>query len=69
MMMTWKEKHNHILENKIDIVKRYKEGITLEEIANIYKVSKKCIWNNINKWGLLKRHGIKYLLGKCFREI
>lgn len=67
--MAWKEKHNFILKNKVDIVKKYKEGVTIKEIADIYKITESSIRHNIKLWGLLKRHGIKYLLSKCLSEM
>ena len=66
--MAWKEKHNFILNNKVDIVKKYEEDISIKEIAGIYKVTPHCIWNNLKSWGLLKEHGIKSLLRKMILE-
>ena len=66
--MTWKIKHNYILENKEDIIKKYKENIPIKEIAKIYKVSESCIRKNLMVWGAIKKHGIKYLLGKMLKE-
>jgi hypothetical protein len=40
-----------------------------QKIANIYGVSAGCIANNLRLWGILKRHGIKYLLAKCLIEM
>ncbi len=71
-MSTWKEKHinnrNVIIKNKTDIIKKYKENIPIKEIARIYKISERCINDNLRLWGAIKRHGIKYLLGKLLKE-
>ena len=64
MSEKWKEKHDRIMENKMDIIKKYKENIPIKEIARIYKVSGGCINNNLRLWGAIQKHGIKYLLGK-----
>jgi hypothetical protein len=66
--MAWKEKHNFILKNKIDIIKKYKENIPIKKISEIYNVSKGCISNNLRLWGAIQRHGIKYLLGKIYEK-
>jgi len=66
---TWKEKHNVILENKKDIIKKYNESVPIEEIAKKYKVSGFCISNNLKLWGMKKKHGIRYLLGKMILEL
>lgn len=65
---TWKEKHDDILKNKKDIIKKYNNGIPIKEIAKMYEVSTGCINNNLNLWGIRKKHGIKYLLGKMLSE-
>lgn len=70
--MTWKEKHERLLKDKNIIIKIYNnhyikygdaKKIT-QKIANIYGVSASCISGNLRLWGILKRHGIKYLLGE-----
>ena len=66
--MTWKIKHDFILENKEDIIKKHNENIPIKEIARTYKVSGGCINDNLRLWGEIKRHGIKYLLGKILKE-
>jgi len=44
-MRTWKEKHDFILENKRDIIKKYNEDIPIKKIASEYGVSTCCISN------------------------
>jgi len=65
--MNWKEKHNVILENKKDIIKKYKDYIPVKLIAREYGLSIGCINNNLKLWGI-RRSGIKYLLGKMILE-
>ena len=65
--MAWKEKYNFILKNKEDIIERYRGNIPVKKIAKIYKVSEGCIYVNLKLWGVIKRHGIKYLLTKSMR--
>ena len=60
--MAWKKKHNYILSNKTNIIKYHEEGISLKKIANTYKVSTHCIYDNLRLWNPPKKHGIKYLL-------
>jgi len=67
-METWKEKHERILKNKDDIIKEFKDGISIEKIAKIYRVSGGCISNNLRLWDIRNKHGIKYLLGKCYEK-
>ena len=62
-IMTWKEKHELVLNNKDNIIKAYQNGMSVNEIAAIYKISGYCIYYNIRNWNKLnKKHGIKYLL-------
>ena len=68
MSKTWKEKHDEIVRNKKDIIKAYDENISIKEIAEIYKVSGGCISNNLRLWGIIRKHGIKYILGKMLKE-
>ena len=67
--MAWKEKHEILLKNKNEIIEKYNEGIPIKEIAKIYKVSGGCINKNLGLWGVIKKHGIKYLLGKMILEL
>lgn len=68
MRRTWKEKHNDVLKNKKDIIRKYNNDMPIKEIAKIYKVSTGCISNNLKLWGIRKKHGIKYILGKLILE-
>ena len=62
-IMTWKEKHELVLNNKDNIIKAYQNGMSVNEIAAIYKISGGCVYYNIRNWNKLnKKHGIKYLL-------
>jgi len=65
---TWKEKHNVILENKKDIIKKYNENMPIKEIAKTYKLTSICIYKRLERWGIKKKSGIKYLLGKMILE-
>ena len=67
MSEKWKEKHDRIMKNKNDIIEMYNGNIPIKEIAKIYKVSGGCINNNLRLWGAIKKHGIKYLLGKLIK--
>lgn len=64
----WKETHNIIMKNKRDIIEKYNKNIPIKEIARLYEVSIACIRYNLKKWGVRKKHGIKYLLAKYIRE-
>jgi hypothetical protein len=66
--MTWKEKHKMLLRNKKDIIKQYKGYIPIKLIAREYGVSPSCITINLKVWGVRRRGGIKYLLGKMILE-
>ena len=65
---TWKDKHKMLLQNKSDIIKQYKDYVPIKLIAKEYGVSESCITNNLKLWGIGKRRGIKYLLGKILLE-
>jgi len=66
--MAWKEKHEILLKNKNEIIKKYNKNIPIEEIARIYRVSGGCIYKNLSSWGIIKEHGIKFLLRKMILE-
>lgn len=66
--MAWKEKHERLLKNKRDIIRQYKDYVPIKLIARGYGVSMSCIANNLKLWGIGKRSGIKYLLGKTLLE-
>ena len=65
---TWKEKHDILLENMDDIIHAHNENIPIKEIAKVYEVSGGCISHNLKLWGVIKKHGIKYLLRKMISE-
>ncbi len=52
----WKEKK--------DIIKKYNENVPIKEIAKMYNLTSVCIYKRLERWGVKKRFGIKYLLGK-----
>jgi len=64
--MTWKDKHKMLLKNKKDIIKQYNDFVPVKLIAREYGVTISCISINLKKWGIRKKHGIKYLLNKAF---
>ena len=74
--MAWKEKHEKLLRDKDIIIKIYNKHYVKygdaqkinRKIANIYGVSAGCISENLKSWGVLKEHGIKYLLRKMVLE-
>lgn len=45
----WRRTPELTKEQEIDIVKRYQEGITSREIADIYSLSKRCILNVLKR--------------------
>ena len=57
-----------LLQNKSDIIKQYKDYVPIKLIAREYGVSEYYITNNLKLWGVGKRRGIKYLLGKILLE-
>jgi len=59
--MNWKEKE--------DIIKKYNENMPIKEIAKIYKLAPISIYKRLERWGVKKRSGIKYLLGKIILEL
>ena len=62
------EKRDSILENKENIIRAYNGNISISKIAGIYGVSVGCISNNLKKWEVRKKHGVKYLLGKMILQ-
>jgi len=62
--LTRKDKHKILLKNKRYIIERYNKNIPIKKIARIYRVSTGCISNNLKLWGIRRKHGVKYLLGK-----
>ena len=67
--LNWKEKHVMLLKNKKDIIKRYNYDIPIKEIAKEYGVTTGCISNNLKLWGVRRKRGIRYLLGRMLLEI
>ena len=65
---TWKDKHKMLLKNKNDIIKQYKDYVPIKLIAREYGVSISCMTQNLKLWGVRKRSGIKFLLGKMILE-
>lgn len=65
---TWKEKHDLLLKNKSDIIKKYNGDVPIKEIAKTYGVSVGCISDNLKLWGVRREHGVKYLLRKMILE-
>ena len=61
---TWKDKHEKLLKNKDIIIDMYNDKIPMEEIGIQYSVTGFCIHHNLKSWGVIRKHGIKYLLGK-----
>jgi len=59
--MNWKEKK--------DIIEKYNENVPIQEIAKVYKLTSSCVYKRLEKWGIKKRSGIKYLLGKMILEL
>ena len=55
-------------QEKRDIIKRYNENMPIKEIAKIYSVTSTCIYKRLGRWGIKKKAGIKYLLGKMILE-
>lgn len=66
--LTWKEKHKMLLRNKVDIVKEFNNNIPVKKIAKKYELSISCINQNLKKWGLRKKHGIRHILSKLILE-
>ena len=56
------------MTNKKDIIKKYKGGISIQKIAEEYCVTKDTIYKRLKRWGIGRRSGIKYLLGKMILE-
>jgi len=59
--MKWKEKD--------DIIKKYNENMPIREIAEIYKLTPISIYKRLERWGVKRKSGIKYLLGKMILEL
>ena len=65
---TWKEKHKTLLKNRNDIIRQYKDYVPVKLIAREYGVSEAYIYLKLRLWGIKKRSGIKYLLGKMILQ-
>ena len=59
--MDYKEKNN--------IIQKYNENVPIQEIAKEYGVTVDTIHKRLKRWGVRKRSGIKYLLGKMILEL
>ena len=59
--MDYKEKNN--------IIKKYNENVPTKKIAKEYGVTVDTIHKRLKRWGIRKRSGIKYLLGKMILEL
>ena len=66
--MTCKGKHKRLLKNKNDIIKQYKDFVPVKLIAREYGVTRDTVYKWLKKWGIRKRSGIRYLLGKMILE-
>ena len=62
------KKHEILLKNKDDIIEQYKNYVPIELIAREYGVSEAYIYKKLKSWGIRKRSGIKFLLGKMILE-
>jgi len=58
--MDYKEKKN--------IIQKYNENVPIKEIAEEYGVTVNTIYKRLERWGVRKRSGIKYFLGKMILE-
>jgi len=56
------------LKAKKDIIKKYNDDVPIKEIAKEYGVTKGTIYKRLERWGVGKRSGIKFLLGKMILE-
>ena len=56
------------LERKKEIIRKYNDNILIKEIAEEYGVKNDTIYKWLKKWGIRKRSGIRYLLGKMILE-
>ena len=56
-------------KEKNNIIKKYNENVPILEIAKEYGVEKNTIYKRLERWGIRKRSGIKYLLGKMILEL
>ena len=63
-----KDKHKRLLERKKEIIRKYNDNILIKEIAEEYSVKNDTIYKWLRKWGVRKRSGIRYLLGKMILE-
>jgi uncharacterized protein YerC len=63
------DKHRMMMENRVDIIKQYKNHIAINLIAQQYGVTVATIARNLKSWSIGKRSGIKYLLAKYLEEI
>jgi len=57
-----------MIKAKKDIIKKYNDNMPIELIAKEYGVTKDTIYKRLERWGVRKRSGIKFLLGKMILE-
>jgi len=63
------ENRKRLLENRKDIIiKQYKDFVPIKLIAREYGVTTDTVYKRLKKWGIGKRSGIKFLLGKMLLE-
>ena len=58
-----------MIKDKKDIIKKYNDNIPIQKIAKDYGVTKNTIYKRLERWGVRKRSGIRYLLGKMISEL
>ena len=63
------KKHNLILENREDIIRKYNRHTSMKEIAKLYGVTTGCISLNLKLWGIRKKHGVKFLMREIARGL
>ena len=56
------------MTNKKDIIQKYNDNISIQKIAEEYGVKKNTIYKRLERWGVKRRSGIRYLLGKMILE-
>ena len=65
---SWKSKHKVLWKKKNIIKKMYQDGMSVKDIASECGVSEFFIYKYIRIWGLGRRRGIKFILGKLLSE-
>lgn len=54
--------------NRKDIIRQYNNSVPIRIIAEKYGVAESTIYKRLERWGVKKRSGIKYLLNKMILE-